>query len=126
VPGPPGEKGLDGINGTDGAPGRDGINGTDGADGLGFDGADLTFDERTGYALTLTAGGRTKSWPLPWFADFGVWKFGRAYPKGASVTKDGSQWIAQVETTDRPGESKAWRLAVRRGSDGKDAKPHAD
>lgn len=120
VPGPPGEKGADGLNGKDGIPGLDG---KDGADGLGFDGADLEFDEATGYALTLRAGERTKSFPLTWPDYKGVWKYG-PYHKAASVTKDGNLFIALQDTLpgDQPGQSTKWRLAVRRGQDGKDAK----
>ena len=97
--------------------------GKDGADGLGFDGADLVFDEATGYAFTVTAGERSKSWPVPWPDYRGVWKYG-AYQKGWSCTKDGNLFIALEPTGagDQPGQSPKWRLAVRRGQDGKDAK----
>lgn len=120
VPGPPGEKGLDGLHG------KDGLNGTDGkagADGIGFDQLDLTFDQSTGFVLHVTAAdGRTKDWPLPIVWDAGVWRTGHKYPTGAGTTKDGSYWIAQEPTLSRPGESKAWRMAVRRGTDGRPGK----
>lgn len=55
---------------------------------------------------------------------YGVYKEGTAYSKGAAVTWGGSLWIAAETTTAKPGEgttgSRTWRLAVKRGSDGKD------
>ena len=52
--------------------------------------------------------------------DAGVWKDGTAYSKGDGVTSGGSFWIAQSETASRPGKSDEWRLAVKRGNDGRD------
>jgi hypothetical protein len=37
------------------------------------------------------------------------------------VTFGGQWYIAQTKTKAKPGESPDWRLAVRRGRDGKDA-----
>lgn len=55
--------------------------------------------------------------------DRGVYTPDRKYLKGDGVTWGGSWWIAQVdEPTDKPGTSDQWRLAVKRGRDGKDAK----
>lgn len=53
----------------------------------------------------------------------GTYEEGREYQKGDSVTDSGSQWIAVETTSDRPRNSKAWRLATKRGADGKDATP---
>jgi hypothetical protein len=53
--------------------------------------------------------------------DMGVWGEGRSYLKGDGVTWGGSFWIAQDDTADKPEASaKSWRLAVKRGRDGKD------
>lgn len=47
--------------------------------------------------------------------DKGVWREGIAYRKGEAVTCKGSLWIAQTDTTERPGASPCWRLAVKAG-----------
>lgn len=57
--------------------------------------------------------------------DEGVWEVGRTYGKSDGVSVNGSFWIAREETTDRPGTSKAWRLAVKAGRDGKDYRGEA-
>lgn len=55
--------------------------------------------------------------------DRGVWAPDLMYLKGDGVTWGGSWFIAQVnEPMDKPGTSDQWRLAVKRGRDGKDAK----
>ena len=119
VPGAPGAAGRDGENGKDGAKGADGINGKDGKDGLGFDDMDMTFDEAKGYWLRYMRGDEVKEFPvaIPW--DAGIWEAGRIYPKGAGVRRDGSWWIAQTDATSQPGHDKAWRLAVKKGTDGR-------
>ena len=54
----------------------------------------------------------------------GVWKGDTSYPEGAAVTQDGSCWVAKAVTLpgQKPGDSDAWTLAVKRGRDGKDAR----
>jgi len=49
-----------------------------------------------------------------------VWQE-KAYEAGDCVTWDGSMWIAVKDTqpTDKPGESSAFRLSVKRGRNGK-------
>lgn len=54
--------------------------------------------------------------------DTGVWTE-RSYAPGDSVSHGGSFWIAQVETSAKPGKSDDWRLAVKRGADGRDYRP---
>lgn len=61
--------------------------------------------------------------------DRGVWREGKFF-KGDGVSWGGSFWIAQRETDEKPGEGKSgdnsgWRLAVKRGRDGKDGPPGA-
>jgi hypothetical protein len=126
VPGAPGEKGEKGMDGSDGNHGRDGAPGKDGADGLGFDTLDLKFTDTTGYVLEVTSGERVKCWPVPIPWDAGVWRQGKQYPQGAGVTFKGNWWIAQATTFNRPSDTKDWRLSVRRGEDGKDAKRKVD
>lgn len=54
------------------------------------------------------------------FIDRGVFKDGETYELGDAVTWGGSLWIAQCETTAKPETNGDWRLAVKRGRDGKD------
>jgi hypothetical protein len=54
--------------------------------------------------------------------DAGVWTE-RTYAAGDSVSHGGSSWIAQKETSAKPGKSDDWRLAVKRGADGRDYRP---
>jgi integrin beta 3 len=110
--------GKDGTNGAAGAPGRDGLHGKDGTDGMTLDDAELVTDD-AGWILRLSAGGRTKDFPLAIPHDAGPWTAGSRYAAGAGVSWDGGYWIAKELTSDQPGSSDAWRLAVRRGKQGK-------
>lgn len=56
---------------------------------------------------------------VPMVIDKGVWREGN-YEQGDHVSADGSGWIAQRASADRPGTSDAWRLSTKRGRDGKD------
>lgn len=110
------------VVGKDGEPGRDGLNGAagkDGADGVGFDDLDLVETEN-GVFLRFTRGDVVKDFRLPIVTDRGVFKEGSTYLKGDGVTWGGSFWIAQDETTEKPDSGKGWRLAVKKGRDGKD------
>ena len=51
----------------------------------------------------------------------GTYEDGREYQRGDQVTDSGSQWIAVETTSERPRNSKAWRLSTKKGNDGKDA-----
>jgi len=132
--GPQGEKGIDGAPGRDGlpgVPGRDGkdgakgIDGKDGADGLGFDDLRIDYDGERLVSFLLEREGRIKRFDLrlPIVLDRGVYVAGKAYEPGDAVTWGGSLFIAQKATGAKPGEateeSRAWRLAVKRGGDGK-------
>lgn len=52
--------------------------------------------------------------------DRGIFKADSEYSPGDVATWDGSMWIAQKNTSDKPGTSDAWRLSVKRGRDGRD------
>lgn len=53
----------------------------------------------------------------------GIWKQG-SYERGDMVTRDGSMWHCNVQTTEAmPGTSPDWQMAVRRGDKGKDGAP---
>jgi integrin beta 3 len=93
---------------------------------LGFDDLDVVFDEARGYLLRWQRGTQLKEWALPFAFDAGVWQAGRVYPKGAGTTVKGAWWIAQTNTSGRPGDSRDWRLAVKGGRDGKDGKDGKD
>lgn len=104
-------------NGKDGDPGRDGVNGKD---GLGFDDLAMVFDDAKGHRLQFKRGDEVREYPIaiPFYAD--VWRTGKAYVKGATVTYKGSQFIAVEDTNTEPEQSRSWRLVVKRGRDGKD------
>lgn len=55
----------------------------------------------------------------------GTWKDGDVYSKGNMVTMSGCVWACMADRTiERPGNgSSDWRLAVKSGRDGKDARP---
>lgn len=112
-------KNLGSILGKDGDPGKDG------ADGFGLDDFDCEpIDERT-IKLKFTRGDTMHSYELefPVIIDRGVFKQGETYKHGDAVTWGGSLWIAQVETNAKPDSPESgWRLAVKKGRDGKDAK----
>jgi len=138
-----GERGEVGKDGPAGHPGKDGIDGRDGERGQkgepGRNAADLTLlqqyiDERVertlkAASITTSDGGRTLRWAMgetvhetktAVVLDAGVWKEGAAYVAGDAVSHGGSLFIAQGDTSERPGKSDHWRLAVKRGNDGRD------
>lgn len=150
--GEPGEKGADGKDGvgladalidnegrlvltlTDGrtkalgvVKGQDGANGRDGADGRTFSLDDfdiIPYDDERTFKMCFTQGDVMHSFEIsfPVVLDRGVWQE-RAYEKGDAVTWGGSLWIAQKDTDAKPDTADSgWRLAVKRGRDGRDAK----
>lgn len=48
----------------------------------------------------------------------GVWQPGE-FQKGSCVTLGGSLWICKETTTEKPGTSEHWQLAVKKGKDAK-------
>lgn len=91
-----------------------------GDDGFGFD--DLTVEDgEREFSLIMSKGDRIERFAVAksGFIDQGVYKADRPYEKGDAVTWAGSLWIAQRDTVDRPETSDAWRLAVKKGKDGK-------
>lgn len=123
MPGAMGERGADGLHGKDG---RDGINGKDGVDGFGFDDLDVVHDGERTVTFTFTKGERVKTFPIvfnvPLFR--GVFAEGKSYACGDFVQFGGNMYYAQRATTQKPAEhgdgAKDWKLAVRRGRDGKE------
>jgi len=141
-----GERGEPGKPGAVGAAGIDGRNGERGAKGEpGRNASDLTYlEERQADLLgrvlktatfTTPDGGRTLRWAVgeavheiktAIVLDAGVWKEGKDYAAGDAVSHGGSLFIAQANTTAKPGASDDWRLAVKRGNDGRDYRPEEE
>lgn len=100
---------------------KDGKDGDPGADGLGFDDLDGVLDSDKGFLLRFSRGEQVKEFRLPTLLDRGVYKPGTLYVKGSTVTAQGSLWIAQADTREKPGDgATSWRLAVKKGRDGQD------
>lgn len=112
----------DGINGVDGKDGRDGI---------GFDDLQVEFDGQKTVTFKLQREDVTKEFnlTLPVVVDRGIFKELQPYQSGDGVTWGGSYWIAQKDApVGKPGEagSDGWRLAVKKGRDGKDGRNGID
>lgn len=101
-----------------------GDDGKPGADGLGFDDLSIEYDGEKTVTLKFVRGEQSKEFPLvlPIVIDRGVFSEGKTYEPGDGVTWAGSFWIAQETTTEKPDSAKGWRLAVKKGRDGKDGK----
>lgn len=97
----------------------------DGKDGFNLEDFDCQpVDERT-IKLMFARGEAMHSYELkfPVPLDRGVFREGEEYETGDGVTWGGSWWIAQRATTEKPdGPDSGWRLATKKGRDGKDAK----
>lgn len=142
-PGPKGDPGSPGSIGEQGRPGDKGEKGETGRDGR--DAADLAMlfkhiDEQiavviadvfkaasftspdSGRTLHAGIGGNVHEIKTGIPLDVGVWTE-RTYAAGDSVSHGGSLFIAQCETSAKPGKSDDWRLAVKRGADGRDYRP---
>lgn len=113
--------------------GRDGEPGRDGRDGFGFDDLDVEYDGERTLSIVFTKGAHVEKRTiyLPIVIDRGVFKEGQSYVAGDGATYGGCYWIAQKETSQKPGEGQTdWRLSVKRGRDGKqgpagrDLRPH--
>lgn len=102
-----------------GAPGKDG---DDGEDGLGFEDLSLTIDDVGRVQAVFARGDLIKTCVLPGLVDRGVYRAGETYQKGDVTTWGGSLWIAQTETSDKPDSGTGWRLAVKKGRDGREAR----
>jgi len=119
---------VDGKQGPPGAPGKDGKDGVDGIngkDGAGIEAFDVeTEDSGRFLVVRITFGGQTyeKRLQLGTVIYRGVYSNGMKAMMGDSVTFGGNYWTAMEDTEDKPGDSPAWKLVVRRGRDGKDGK----
>lgn len=95
--------------------------GRDGKDAAPIESLEITQSERN---VTIKLGNVERTIKLHTILDRGVWEQ-RAYETGDAVSYGGSLWIAQHDTEDAPGTSKAWRLAVKKGRDGRDLRDSA-
>lgn len=105
-------------------------NGEDGKNGFSLDDFDaqLADDGRT-LVLTFQHGDEPairRELAIPALIDRGVYREGEAYRKGDGTTWGGSYWIAQRDTSAKPDASDDWRLAVRKGRDGKNGERGRD
>jgi integrin beta 3 len=107
---------------------KDGEDGKNGADGLGFDDMDVQFDGERCISIVFAKGDITKKFDLsvPAVIDRGIYREGTEYSRGDGVTWAGSYWIAQDKTAAKPDSGDGWRLAVKRGRDGKDGRNGID
>lgn len=102
----------------------------DGRDALPLDSFDMELAE-DGRTLTLKmqAGDTVmeKSLRIATVLDRGPFRGEEKYERGDAVTHGGSLWIAQVDGPEgAPGlGGKGWRLAVKKGRDGKDLRDNA-
>jgi hypothetical protein len=100
--------------------------GRDGADGFSLDDLQIEQrDERT-VVIRFVRGDlkREHTLRLGCPLDQGVFRDGETYQHGDGVTFGGSWWIAQKDSPQgKPGMSADWRLAVKKGRDGKDWSP---
>lgn len=115
-------KNLGPVVGRDGSPGAPG---KDGRDGFSLDSFDVQATNERTIELIFEQGDRREIYELafPVIIDQGVYRAGEKYVRGDAVTWGGSLWIAQKDTDAKPdSQDSGWRLAVKRGRDGKDAK----
>jgi len=98
--------------------------GENGRDAIPVDGLDIKLqDDMRTILVTLSAGDTNieRSIKIPAILDRGVYKSGQDYEQGDLTTYGGSAWIAQKDGPQgSPGSSSDWRLAVKKGRDGKD------
>lgn len=105
------------------------VDGKDGAPGLGFDDLTVEYDGERTIKLKMERGEMVKesSIVLPVNIDRGIYSESKQYEAGDSVTWAGSYWIAQRATSLKPDSADSgWRLAVKRGRDGKDGRNGID
>ena len=102
----------------------------DGRDALPLDSFDLTLgDDGRTVTVKMQAGDTVleKSVKIAAVVDQGVFsKEHDNYEKGDGTTYGGCYWIAQKDAPEGvPGGSADWRLAVKKGRDGKDLRPNS-
>lgn len=102
----------------------------DGRDALPLESFDLTLAEDGRTVTVKMQAGETvieKSIRVASIIDRGIYKAAGDYEKGDAVTHGGCLWIAQQDNPEgAPGMGgKGWRLAVKKGRDGKDLRDNS-
>lgn len=96
--------------------------GVDGKDALPIEDIEIKQDGRH---VTIKLGDVERTIKLDAVIYQGVWT-DKEFEKGDAVTYGGSLWIAQEDQPEgAPGTTKSWRLAVKKGRDGKDLRDNA-
>jgi hypothetical protein len=86
-------------------------------------------DLRSFKIKTLLASGDfdVQQFKIPAMLNAGVYKNGQSYERGDVVTRDGSQWVCEVDQTSAvPAFSRDWRLCVRKGESAKEQKTNTN
>jgi hypothetical protein len=94
----------------------------DGLDGIGWDDMTVEYDGERTVTLVFEKGDEQRTYPLvlPIVLDKGFWQEGTEAAHNDGFTFGGSYWIAQKATDTKPEIGNPdWRLAVRKGRDGK-------
>lgn len=104
-------------------------NGENGRDAVSLEGFDIELceDGRT-ITVKMQAGDTVieKSLKIASVIDRGVFSAEGSYEKGDGTTYGGCYWIAQKDAPEGvPGGSADWRMAVKKGRDGKDLRDNA-
>ncbi|MDA8485157.1 hypothetical protein NNO07_18985 [Pseudomonas resinovorans] len=101
----------------------------DGRDALPLESIDMVLGEDGRTVKVVMQAGETileKSIKLPALIDRGVFSAEKFYEQGDGTTYGGCYWIAQKDAPEGvPGGSPDWRLAVKKGRDGKDLRDNA-
>ncbi|EKQ6319223.1 hypothetical protein P6M09_004509 [Pseudomonas aeruginosa] len=104
-------------------------NGENGRDALPLDSFDMAIGEDGRTITVKLQAGETvieKSIRLRALIDRGVFSAEKSYEQGDGTTYGGCYWIAQKDAPEGvPGGSSDWRLAVKKGRDGKDLRDSA-
>lgn len=118
IPGPAGERGEKGERGEgrDGRDGKDGIASLDEIKAI----ASKAVDDRIEGVVEKQVGDTLSRLRVPVYRD--VYRAGEQYRPGEFVTWGGQVYACVEPTSAKPGDSKDWSMAVKRGRDGRDAK----
>lgn len=102
---------------------------TNGRDALPLESFDIAIGDDVRTLTVKMQAGETvqkKSIKLPVLLDRGAYSAEKSYEAGDVVSHGGSMWIASGEPEGAPGlGGNGWRLAVKRGRDGKDLRDSA-
>jgi len=129
-PGPQGEPGPVGRQGPQGVPGPEGRGiqgeqGPPGRDAMQLEDFELEAKDGGRFLALILKRGDTeirREVRTDLMLNRGIWREG-SFMKGDCVTYGGSMFVAEEDTSEKPEQGKAWRLAIKRGRDGKDARP---